>query len=264
VTAGGKGNYTVTVGALNGFTGTVQLSASGLPAGTTASFNPATVSGSGTSAVSLTTTAGLTPSGTYTVTLTGASGALQHSSTVTLVVNAPQVVNLASSYNLTGIMTDGSTDTSTGLDGHGFAYSSSLVGSTVTLNGSSFKLGPPDVPDAVTSVTVPLAAGQYSTVAMLATAVNGNQASQTFVVNYTDGTSSTFLQSLSDWYTPQSYPGESTALTMAYRDRNTGIMDDRTFYLYGYSFAINNAKTVSSIALPNNGDVAVLAITLLP
>ncbi len=71
---------------------------------------------------------------------------------------------------------------------------------------------------------------------MLATGVNGNQASQTFVVNYSDGTSSTFVQSMSDWFAPQSYAGESEAVTMAYRDTNAGVKDTRTFYLYGYSF----------------------------
>ena len=35
-------------------------------------------------------------------------------------------------------------------------------------------------------------------------------------------------------------------------------------YLYGYSFAINSAKTVKSITLPNNRNVVVLAIDLAP
>ena len=41
-----------------------------------------------------------------------------------------------------------------------------------------------------------------------ATGVNGNQANQTFTVNYSDGTSTSFTQSLSDWFTPQNYAGE--------------------------------------------------------
>ena len=58
--------------------------------------------------------------------------------------------------------------------------------------------------------------------------------------------------------------GESVAATMPYRDGANGATDNRTFYLYQYSFAINNAKTAGSIALPNNGNVVVLAITLAP
>ena len=42
---------------------------------------------------------------------------------------------------------------------------------------------------------------------MLATGVHGNQANQTFVVTYTDGTTSSITQSLSDWFTPQNYRG---------------------------------------------------------
>jgi hypothetical protein len=88
VTAGGSAAYTVTVTAVNGFTGTVGLSASGLPAGASASFNPATVTGSGTSSLSVATSAA-TPAGSYTITITGNGGTLTHTATVTLVVTGP-------------------------------------------------------------------------------------------------------------------------------------------------------------------------------
>jgi hypothetical protein len=84
------------------------------------------------------------------------------------------------------------------------------------------------------------------------------------VVTYTDGTTTTITQSLSDWFSPQSYAGESIVSTMAYRITQSGAADNRTFYLYGYSFAINSAKTVASITLPANRDVVVLAIDLSP
>jgi hypothetical protein len=101
-------------------------------------------------------------------------------------------------------------------------------------------------------------------VKLLATGVNGNQAKQTFVINYTDGTSTSVTQSLSDWFSPQTYAGESIASTMAYRLISTGGKDARTFYLYGYSLAISNAKTVKSLTLPKNRNVVVLAIDLAP
>jgi hypothetical protein len=47
VLAGASTSYAVTAGAVNGFSGTVNLAASGLPAGATATFNPASVTGSG-------------------------------------------------------------------------------------------------------------------------------------------------------------------------------------------------------------------------
>ena len=110
------------------------------------------------------------------------------------------------------------------------------------------------------NVTLPLPAGNYTTLSLLGAGVNGNQANQVFTVNYTDGTSTSFTQSLSDWFTPQNYPGESKALTMPYRLNLNGTLDNRTFYLYGYSFALNPAKTVASLTLPKTGNVVVLAV----
>jgi hypothetical protein len=83
------------------------------------------------------------------------------------------------------------------------------------------------------------------------------------VVTYTDGTTTNITQSLSDWYTPQNYPGESIVSSMAYRITASGAADDRTFHLYGYSFALNSAKTVKSITLPANRGVVVLGIHLV-
>ncbi len=262
VVPGAAASFTSMVGPLYGFTGTVLLGATGLPAGATASFNPGSVSGSGTSTLNI-LTASNTPIGSYTVTITGASGNLQHSTTVTLVVDDPgSPANLSAAYNRVGILTDGSTSTSTGLDQFGNAYSADLLGAGLNFEGLAFTFGPANVPDAVSSATVPLPAGSYSTLAFLGTAVNGSQASQQFIVNYTDGTNTTFVQGLSDWGAPQNYPGESVAVSMPYRDTVNGAQNFKAFNLYGYSFTINNAKTVSSLVLPNNANVVVLAITL--
>ena len=80
--------YTVTVSALNGFNGTVRLSVSGLPSGATPTFNPTSVTGSGTSTLTVSTSS-TTPTGTYTLTITGTSGTLTHNTSVTLVVTGP-------------------------------------------------------------------------------------------------------------------------------------------------------------------------------
>ena len=267
VTVGGTGNYTATLTALNGFTGTIALSATGLPTGTTAGFNPTSVNGAGTSAVTLSTTSS-TPTGTYTVTLTGTSGALVHSTSLTLIVNpvgsTSSQVNLSSVFNKIGIVTDGSTFNTGGMDGGGNAYSANLLGSSVSYLGTSFSIGPANAPNVVSSVTIPLPAGQYSTLGMLASAVGGNQLSQPFKVNYTDGTSSSFSQSISDWHTPQSYPGEGIAVLMAYRDVANGTADARPFYLYGYSFALDSSKTVTSLTMPNLPNDIAIAFTLTP
>jgi uncharacterized membrane protein len=90
VTQGAGTSYTQTVTAANGFSGAVDLSVSGLPTGATGTFNPTSVTGSGTSTLTV-TTLGTTPTGSYTLTITGTSGGLTHSATATLVVNAPVV-----------------------------------------------------------------------------------------------------------------------------------------------------------------------------
>jgi hypothetical protein len=68
---------------------------------------------------------------------------------------------------------------------------------------------------------------------------------------------------MSDWLSPQSYPGETKVLTMPYRVRVQGTLNGST-YLYGYSFALNKAKTVKSITPPYNRDIVVLAADLVP
>ena len=87
VTQGGGTSYTATVTASGGFTGVVSFSVSGLPSGASASFNPTSVTGSGSSTMSVSTSS-TTPAGTYTLTITGTSGTLSHSTTVRLVVNS--------------------------------------------------------------------------------------------------------------------------------------------------------------------------------
>jgi hypothetical protein len=165
--------------------------------------------------------------------------------------SASTAVPNTTAYNVNGIYTDGSTFPCTGgLDDDGNAYSSTALGGSVTWNGSTFTFGPANSPDAWQATTVTLPSGQYSTLTFVGNAVNGNLASQPFVVNYMDGTNTTFTQSVSDWFTPQYYPGESVAATTTYRNTCGGTKDDRTFLLYGYSFAINPNKTVQSITLP--------------
>jgi hypothetical protein len=75
--------YTVTVTPINAFEGAVTFSVTGLPGGASASFNPTSVTGSGTT--TMTVTAG-NSRGAFTLTITGTSGGLQHSATVTLTV----------------------------------------------------------------------------------------------------------------------------------------------------------------------------------
>ena len=152
---------------------------------------------------------------------------LPNDANVEILAIAPDVAARAGpaapSFNRPGVVADGSTF-SGGLDGGGSAYSANLLGPTVTSGGITFTLGAAGGNNAVAAAgqTIALAAGSYSTLSFLGAAVNGNQAGQAFIVRYTDGSSQSFTQSLSDWYTPQGYAGESVAAATAYRDTASG------------------------------------------
>jgi hypothetical protein len=85
VAVGASTSYAANITRTGGFTGNVTFSASGLPAGTTGTFSPNPATGN-TSTLNITTSP-TTPTGSYQVTITGTSGALTHSTSVTLVVN---------------------------------------------------------------------------------------------------------------------------------------------------------------------------------
>src|SRR5579859_4514333 len=177
VTQGSSGATTITVNPTNGFTGSVSLSASGLPAGVTASFNPASTNG--TSSLTLTTSATAT-TGTATVTITGTSGSLTHTTTVTLTVNAAAVPNFSLSASPASVsVTQGGSGSST---------------VTVTpINGfnGSVSLSASGLPSGVTASFNPASATTTSTVTFTAssTATTG-----TATVTIT-GTSGSLTQS---------------------------------------------------------------------
>ena len=82
----GTAQYTITITGVNGFSGNTSLSVSGAPRFSSASFNPSSVAGSGSSVLTINTKK-QDKAGTYTMTITGTSGSLQHSTTVTLILN---------------------------------------------------------------------------------------------------------------------------------------------------------------------------------
>lgn len=279
---GGTANATITTTGINGFSGTVNLSASGVPSGVTDSFASVNATTS-TMTFSASPTVPLTGSSKPTnVTVTGtATGSASQNTGINLFAN-PAVsggsgtpVDLSSAYNVYAFYTnaDESAITATNsLDGVGYAFSANLLNSGIDFNGTQFTFGPANQSNAVygTGTSIALPAGIFTTLQLLATGIEGNQASKTVTVTYTDNSTSTFTQSFSDWcsalngngcVSTGSNSGESVAVAMPYRD-SAGGPDDRVFYLYHYSFALNTNKTVQSVTLPDTRDVVVLAATL--
>jgi len=117
-----------------------------------------------------------------------------------------------------------------------------------------------NAPDAVSSVTVPIAAGQYSKLYLLGAAVNGARTGQSIVVTYTDGTTSTFTQSFSDWAIPQNYAGETVVAATANRVGPGGVVNTTPVDVFGYTFALTAGKTPASVKLPANRNVVFVGI----
>ena len=135
-TPGGSAGYTVTVTPLDGFTGDVSLSLTGLSASQASwSFAPATIAGgSGSSQLTLTTAATLAP-GSYPLTITGTSGALVHTASVTLVVAVPQDFALSVAPSSSTVKRGKSTSYTVSVSSQGG------FGGTVTLSVSGLPSG---------------------------------------------------------------------------------------------------------------------------
>jgi serine/threonine protein kinase len=174
-----------------------------------------------------------------------------------------RAVDLSQDFNATGFYTGSRSVQSDGLDGLGNAFPGEVLAAAKIWDGVPFSLGPADAPDAVANRTIALPAGTYDSLKMLAIAVNGDQESQIFRVAYADGSESSFTQSISDWYTPENYSGESDVTAVSYRVGNRGGKDNRTFHLYGYSFRLNGKKKVKAFALPGNSSVKIFGLTLV-
>ncbi len=142
VAQGSTATSTVTVHAGGGFTGSVSLSASGVPTGVTATFSPQSTTGTST----LTFTASATaPSGAFTVTITGVSGGLTHNTTITLMVTSQPDFSLSANPPSVSVVQGGaaasSTITVTPLSGFTgtvtLSVSTPPTGVTATLSGNT-------------------------------------------------------------------------------------------------------------------------------
>src|SRR5439155_19521601 len=85
ISRGSSTTYSVNIGAVGSFSGTVSLTVSGLPKKTTSNFTLASITSASTSTlkVSANRTAA---TGTYALTINGTSGATANSTTVTLTI----------------------------------------------------------------------------------------------------------------------------------------------------------------------------------
>jgi uncharacterized membrane protein len=86
INPGENTGFGFTISSVNGFSGVVNLSVSGLPAGATGVFTPSSITGAGTANLAVTTSVTVA-AGVYNLIITGTSGAISHSVGAQLIVN---------------------------------------------------------------------------------------------------------------------------------------------------------------------------------
>jgi FG-GAP-like repeat/Bacterial Ig-like domain (group 3) len=172
-------------------------------------------------------------------------------------------VPLSSYYNVTGIYSPGSTYAqAASFDNDGYSYSTSSLGSTVVWNGLTFAIGPNNAPDAVSNITIPLPAGKFTNLYMLGAMVNNIGASQTFIVTYTDNSTLTFTQNMSDWFNVKGWAGESVVSCSEDRNFDNGTTQPDSACLFGYQIPLDPTKTVASVQLPGTRNIVMLSMDL--
>ena len=147
VVQGNQGTAAITTTINTGFKSAISLSASGMPTGTTVSFNPNPIAAPGAGNSSMTITVGSsTPAGTYPITVTGNGGGIQHNTAVTLtVIAAPTFTLSASPSSLSEVQGNLGTSTITTTINNGFNSVIRLSASGMP-SGTTVSFNPPMIP----------------------------------------------------------------------------------------------------------------------
>jgi hypothetical protein len=91
VATGGTANATATTTVSGGFNSAVALAVSGLPAGASGSFSPASIAAPGAGSSTLTISTGTAAAGTYSLTVTATGGGKTHTAPLTLTITSGTV-----------------------------------------------------------------------------------------------------------------------------------------------------------------------------
>ncbi len=159
VAQGNQGTSTITSAVTGGFDSAISLSASGQPTGVTVTFNPTSITGAGTSTMTMSVASSTAP-GTYPITVKGTSGSTVETTTVSLTVTGTSP-NFTISASPTSITVDPgnsghSTITTTISGGFDSAISLSASGqpSRVTVSFSPSSIPAPGSGSSTMTVTV--------------------------------------------------------------------------------------------------------------
>ena len=270
VAQGGTGTTTVTTAVSGGFNSAISLSASGLPAGVTASFSPASIVAPGSGSSTLTFTVSSTATlGTSTVTITGTGGSTTHTTTVSLTVTSVATPNFTIAASPTSVSiakgSAGSSTISTTVSG-GFnsaiALSASGQPTGVTVSFSPASIAAPGSGSSTMTITVAsTATAGTSTITVTGTG-GGLTHTTTVTLTVTGGTITQLLGN----------PGfENGSASPAPWTVTTGVIDSSTgeaahsgswkAWLDGYG-TTHTDSILQTVTIPSTATSATLAFWL--
>jgi uncharacterized membrane protein len=259
VTQGQSGSTTISTSVSGGFNSAISLSASGLPAGVTASFSPTSIGAPGNGSSTLTFSASSTATtGTTNVTVTASGGGVTHTTTVSLTVNAAATPDFTLSASPTSLSV-----------AQGGSGSSTI--STVTSGGfnSSISLSVSGLPSGVTvsfnpgtiaapgngSSTLTFSASSTATTGTTNVTVNANGGGITHTVTISLTVTATATPNFSVSASPTSVSvtqggsGSSTVSTSVSGGFNSAI----SLSASGLPSGVTASFSPTSIAAPGSG-----------
>ncbi len=175
----------------------------------------------------------------------------------TPVVPQSQLQVLSTSSNGTGYLLNG-------FDTAGNTYSyNQLNNGSVIYQGTTFTLGQPTVPNAITNgavYTLP-APGNYSAVYLIGAATTTGQTNEPFILTYNDtnGPVSETVN-MSSWSASAGYAGETIVATTNRANTQGGGSNSGTYDLYGYQIPADPTRTLLSVTLPSTRNVVIMAL----
>jgi len=251
---GQQGTSTITTAISGGFNSAISLSATGVPTGTTVSFNPNPIPAPGSGSSTMTITVGAsTPTGTYPITVTGSGGGMTQSTTVTLTVTAPSFNISASPSSLSIVQGHQGTSTITTAVSNGFNSSITLSASGVPTGTTvSFSPNPIPAPGSGTS-TMTITVGSSTPTGTYPITVTGNgggvQQSTTVTLTVTAPATFTISASPSSLSIAQGNQGTSTITTAISNGFNSSI----TLSASGVPTGTTVSFSPNPIAAPGSG-----------
>ena len=230
--------------------------------------------GDGGTATGQTVSHTYTTAGNHIAEVTVSDGEREATATVEVAAFAPGaclrteagycVLDLGGHYTNDGISEEGDFDDGD-FDGGGWAYAGDTMppSGPFTSGGVPFEF-PGYGPGVKNSVeaggqTLPLAAGAYDEIKLLAAAHNGNP-SATATVNYTDGTSQDVTLALTDWAGSPAF-GESVAVAADHRHNQSGDTNPPV-NIWVQTLTIDGEREAESLTLPDEDRIHLFGVSL--